>query len=196
MSTSQPDYVAAPPIKPEAKDNPLRDKGRARTVRRVSGSNSRPASPTPRPKAPAKVDYATGLKGLLPLAILPLVGLGRLKPVFFADAAAVSAKGPKVCDELSNLAQDDPRIAAIVEKATKVGPYGALLAAAMELSVQIATNHKPELIAVTGGLGAVPPMQLINSFTEEMAAEADKIRQEAETLANSNGASSGSNVSS
>jgi hypothetical protein len=86
------------------------------------------------------------------------------RPVFAADAAAITIHAPNIASALNQLAQERPEIAAVLERVLQVGPYGVLIAAVAPLALQILANHGalPE-----GALGTIPQKQLIASFVPE-----------------------------
>lgn len=114
-----------------------------------------------RRKQPERVDYKTPLVGLaqLPAGILAMVGMR--KPVFAADAAAITIHAPPIAGALDDLAHEDPAAAAVLDRVLQVGPYGALLAACAPLVLQVLANHEA---IPPGALGTRTPQDLINSF--------------------------------
>jgi hypothetical protein len=107
------------------------------------------------------IDYRTPIIGLfqIPAGILSIAGMRR--PVFAADAAAITIHGPNIADALDKLAQERPEIAAILERVLQVGPYGVLIAAVAPLTLQILANHDA---LPPGALGTVPPAELVSQF--------------------------------
>jgi hypothetical protein len=149
--------------------------------RRSGVRNPKPGATTAKPKAQRyQTDYRKGLNGMLQLASFPLVMLGTQKPEFLADAAAIGEHGPGVVDAVNDLAQDDPRLAAVLDKILGMGPYGALIAATLPLVAQLLANHKILPLPVLQGMGAKDPDALIAKLVREMEAQA---RAEAEELA-------------
>lgn len=97
-----------------------------------------------RTKKKTGVDYTEAVAGLLqlPAGALAAIGAGRDKPEFLADSVVISHYAPAIATAVSDLANDRPEVAAVLDKVLKVGPYGALLAAVMPMTVQILANHK------------------------------------------------------
>lgn len=112
-----------------------------------------------RPRKKSGTDYREGIEGLLqlPAAALAVVGSqtdkqGHLThPEFLADASAIADAAPKIASAVSDLANDRPEVAAVLDKILKVGPYGALITAVLPLAAQILTNHR---VIPAGLLGA------------------------------------------
>lgn len=134
---------------------------------------------TRRRKQPDRVDYKTPLIGLaqIPAGILAMVGMR--KPVFAADAAAITVHAPPIAGALDDLAHEDPAAAAVLERVLQVGPYGAVLAAVAPLVLQLLANHDA---IPAGALGTIPPRELIRSFVppevrEQMAAAEEAAAQ-------------------
>jgi hypothetical protein len=138
-------------------DGTPRDKPGRRPGQKT-GTGSRPR---PRQTARAAVDYETPLLGLfqLPAGVLAIAGMQ--KPVFAADAGAITIHAPHIAKALHDLAQERPEIAGILDRVLQVGPYGVLIAAIAPLVLQILTNHGA---LPPGMLGTIPPEQLIASF--------------------------------
>jgi len=137
---------------------------RAKPGRRAgqpSGTGTRRRSTTTAREA---TDFETPLLGLfqLPAGVLAIAGMQR--PVFAADAAAITVHAPNIASALNDLAHERPEIAAILERVLQVGPYGVLIASVAPLALQILANHGalPE-----GALGTIPQKQLIASFVPE-----------------------------
>lgn len=126
---------------------------------RKGGSSS--GTTTRRRREPARVDYKTPILGLfqLPAGVLAIAGMQR--PVFAADAAAITVHAPNIAQALDDLAHERPEVAAVLDRVLQVGPYGVLIAATVPLALQVLANHEA---LPQGALGTVPPAQLIDSF--------------------------------
>ncbi|HWW95507.1 MAG TPA: hypothetical protein VN375_19210 [Vicinamibacteria bacterium] len=148
----------APPVAPEI---PLtksgKPDGRSRAAREARGQQPTAPGKKPTPAASRKGarDYRKGIEGIGQLVA------GGLMFVAPADAAAVGFHTPPIAEALNDLAQEDPRFAAMLDKLMKVGPYSALLAAVAPLMLQILCNHGK---MPAGILGTVPPEHLIEAF--------------------------------
>ena len=132
--------------------------GRTRAGRAARAAS--PGAPPPRrgpgrpSTKPKPKDYRAGVEGIGQLAA------GALLFVNHADAAAVMVHTPPIAQALHDLAQEDPRVAALLDKLLQVGPYGALLAAVAPLVLQVLCNHGK---VPTGLLGTVAPEQLVEA---------------------------------
>src|SRR6267154_2245229 len=76
------------------------------------------------------------LNGLGQIVQLPLIGFK-----LHADAGAVGLYWPPIAKEISKLADGDERIAHLIDPLIKIGPYTALIAAALPFFAQLAVNH-------------------------------------------------------
>lgn len=108
-----------------------------------------------------------------------LVGLGQLAQVpllatkQYADAGAVSLYWPNVAKEIAVLADTNEQIAKLIDPLIQVGPYTALIAAALPFVMQIAVNHK---LVQAGAMGTVPGESLAAQIETAM------VQQELEAL--------------
>lgn len=116
---------------------------------------ARPASSGGRSKTKGP-DYKRQLDGMLQLVCMPLVFTAP------ADAAALVVHGDGITSALADLAHEDPRVAAVLERVLAVGPYGALLSACLGLGGQLAVNHGLVPVQMAQYLGAVSPDVLMN----------------------------------
>lgn len=119
----------------------------------------------PRAKTSAALpDYRDGVAGLLQIPAFILASAGRLNPVLEYDGIAVAVATPSIAEAVNALAQEEPRVAAVLDKILQVGPYGALLGALVPLVAQIAVNHKR---IPAGTLGTQEPEALKASLLGE-----------------------------
>jgi hypothetical protein len=146
--------------------------------RAVSAPRPRTTAATGRPaarKSPTgAVDYRPGLNGWLQILSLPLALAGRVRPVLALDAAAVSIHGPGVTDALNTVAQDQPEVAAVLDKIMAVGPYGVLIGAIIPLVAQIGANHGKIPSSVATGMGAIDPATLKDQLDAHSRAMTDQ----------------------
>ncbi len=124
---------------------------------------TRKAGPRAKPSA-ALPDYREGVAGLLQIPAFILASAGRLNPVLEYDGIAVAVATPNIAEAVNALAQEEPRVAAVLDKILQVGPYGALLGALVPLVAQIAVNHKR---LPAGTLGTQEPEALKASLLGE-----------------------------
>jgi hypothetical protein len=84
---------------------------------------------------------------------------------FKADAVTVASNGDQLADACVQLAHNDPKFAAALDKVCAAGPYAALITIAVGIGSQVARNHKPALKLP----GTVDPAELLKPRQEEMA---------------------------
>jgi len=126
-------------------------------------------------KAPPRKRAASGSPGVRSAVAQPetrslnekrtdgLLGLGQLGQGLclmfglYADAAAIGQHFPPMAKELSNVADDSDVVAKPIDLIIQVGPYGALIATAMPLVMQLMANHKMVNAEMLMGQGVVPP---------------------------------------
>jgi hypothetical protein len=129
---------------------------------------------SPRAKKKSGTDYTEGIAGLLqlPAAALGIAGSQGKKPKYelLADAAVITYYTPGIATAVNDLAQDRPEVAAVLDKILKVGPYGALLAAVMPMTLQILANHK---ILPAGHMGTQTVEQVLGIPTESREGDPD-----------------------
>lgn len=152
---------------PKKKPGPAPGTPRASSAPRKAA----PTAPKPTRKAGprAKVsaatpDYREGIAGLLQIPAFILASAGRLNPALEYDGIAVAVATPNIAEAVNSIAQDEPRVAAVLDKILQVGPYGALLGALVPLAAQIAVNHKR---IPAGTLGTLEPEALKASLIGE-----------------------------
>jgi hypothetical protein len=104
------------------------------------------------PRKPIKAQREEALNGMGQIAQIPLVTMRM-----YADVGAMSIHWPNIAKELANLAETQEPIAAVIDPLIKIGPYTALIAAVMPLTMQVLVNHK---MAPAGAMGTVPASSL------------------------------------
>lgn len=134
---------------------------------------SAPAASHPADKT---TERSQGLKGWAQIGEAFLIGFRQ-----YADAATVSMYSPPVCDEVAKLAEDNDKIASIVDPVVSTGPYGALLAALLPMFAQLAVNHGR---IKAGAMGTVSPDLLTARVEADLArAQARALREQQEAEA-------------
>jgi hypothetical protein len=121
---------------------------------------SRPRTRTTK-TTPALTNYRDPLLGLFQIPAGALAIAGMQKPVFAADAAAITIHAPNIAEALDQLAQERPEIAAVLDRVLQVGPYGVLIAAVAPLALQVLTNHG---VIPIGVMGTQHPQTLVANF--------------------------------
>lgn len=127
----------------------------------------KPAKKATAKTAGAAPDYRAGALALLQLPAVALTVASKFKPKLALDAAAVTLHAPNLAEAAAMTAQADERFAAILDKALSIGPYGALLGAALGLGMQIAANHGA--VPVVPEMGILSPEELIAAATGQPA---------------------------
>lgn len=136
----------------------------------ADGSAPRQTAPKPSRKAAtprarvAAPDYRAGIAGVLQVPTAALAMAGRFKPVLAYDAAAIAIHTPSIAEALNTLAQEEPRVAAVLDRVLAIGPYGAIVGVAVALTAQIAVNHKRLPAEAGAAFGAVEPDTLMASM--------------------------------
>lgn len=136
---------------------------RTKSVRRPGRPRSGEAKPKPRTRnktpEPEPTNYTESLNGTfvqLPAAVLFAIGSQRNNVLLLADAYTLAKHGPPVTTAVNEIAQKDARWAAILDRITAVGPYGALVMAVVPMIAQFAANHGAPKV-----LGAVSVEELL-----------------------------------
>lgn len=164
-----------------------------------------------RPRAQAQTvttkrhEREEGLNGLF-----QVVSAGLLMARQPADAAAVAEHGPNISREAAILADQNGNVAKALDYITAVGPFAALLGAAMPLVLQILANHGTIPAAALAPMGVKDPKALqaqyeADALREYLAAQAEQqqaleqlaeVQREAQAraLAQQNGKSSPTDV--
>lgn len=112
------------------------------------------------------VDYRAGILGLLqlPALVLGLVARTTGNPALALDSATITLHAPDLAEAIDATAQAQPWLAAILDKAVEVGPYGALVTAVLPLALQLAANHGR--VPANEQFGILTPEQLIEAVTK------------------------------
>lgn len=158
----------------EVTDDPIPDPPEARTeAPRVStrrpargrqstgprrASKSQKRAPTTAVPGPAET-----VRGLLqiPATAVVMVGQRAGSVPLVADGATVLIHGPAFADAVEEWAKADPRVAVILEKLVMFGPASAVAMALVIMGAQFYRNHDEGSAPLTGGLGAVPAVEII-----------------------------------
>lgn len=128
----------------------------------------------PKTKAELRQD---ALNGVLQVGQLACITTGQ-----FADAGAIGIHGPKLANEIVQLAENNSKIAAKVDLLIEIGPYAGIVAAAIPFLAQLFVNHgliKAEMFA---NAGVVEPADLENHMKMEMMRRAMEVRQQQQEM--------------
>jgi len=135
--------------------------------------NAKAAPKTTTAPAPSTDERAKALSELLAIPTAVLV-TRRM----FADAGTVQAFGPRLMTEIAKIAASQPRVAAVVDPLTKIGPFSELLSVAVIMGLQFGVNHGQ---VPAGVMGTVPPSMLAAQIETEIArAEVNALRMQLE----------------
>lgn len=154
--------------------------------KRAPASSKAPVGPPPAlvvaEKSPLNQERFEGMMGIAQLGqgVCLMMGL-------HADAMTIGKFFPPVAKELANIADENESVAKPLDFLIKVGPYGALIAAAMPLVMQLAVNHKMADPLAMQGFGVVAPEVLEAQMKAEMMrmqAQAMQAQQAAVNAAN------------
>jgi hypothetical protein len=85
-----------------------------------------------------------------------------------ADGATLLYHGPALAEATIQLAEYDPRIAALLENLVKFGPYGAFLTVAFAITVQGLRNHEAGPPEALESFGAMKPEEIIRKAGMEI----------------------------
>lgn len=95
------------------------------------------------------------LNGVLQVGQLACLTFGQ-----FADAGAIGMHGPKLADEIVQLAENNSKIASKVDLLIEVGPYAGIVAATIPFLAQLFVNHGIIKAETFANAGVVEPSQL------------------------------------
>jgi hypothetical protein len=155
---------------------------------RKTAAKRAPAPPPPAVEIGAKSALnQSRFEGLMGLAQL---GQGVcLMSGLYADAMTIGKFFPPVAVEVANIADDNESVAQPLDFIIKIGPYGALIAAAMPFVMQILANHGVIDATKAAGQGIVPPQVLEAQMKAEMMRmQAEAMREQQQAINEANAA--------
>lgn len=116
-----------------------------------------------------------------------LEGIGQLVSAGFlfarqpADAITVNKYWPAISLETARLAEDNPQLASQVDKLIVVGPYTAIIEAALPMFLQLAVNHGKLDATSVESLGVVSRKTMMaKAQVAIMQAEVEAMREQVE----------------
>jgi hypothetical protein len=142
-----PGEEKAPPKRgPKAEPGPSEEKPRVdkeppKRRGRPPGSGKAQAQPA---AAASRIDRVQAVQGLIQLAAAGcLMASGRAKnPVpLKADAITLAGNSEGLATAVADAAEQDEKLARLVDKIAVAGPYGALIVVAFGVGSQLARNH-------------------------------------------------------
>lgn len=176
------DPIAPAPPKLDAEAPFGRNKKTGEPNKRPPGPGRPPKART-KPKAGKDTNQATespeaiserrtaGVESLFNVGAAMALGLSvRFGDALKADAVVLSKSAEPMAKACTEVAEQDPRFAALLDKITASGPYAALAATAVPIVAQLAMNHG---VTAMRALNAVPPEQLLAQLDEVPDAGSD-----------------------
>jgi hypothetical protein len=115
---------------------------------------------------------------MLQIPAFALGAAGQLNESLALDGAALSMHAPGIAEALNDLANDNPAVAAALDRILSVGPYGAIIGACLPLAFQIAANHKKIPDAMAKSCGALPADEFRARLIGERAAYEKNVADE------------------
>jgi hypothetical protein len=91
-----------------------------------------------------------------------------------ADGATIIVHGGPFAEALAKIAENDPRMMALLEKLLAFGPYGEALALAIPFAAQFIRNHNEPAAPILEGFGAVPPEQIITAASLDIPVDVSR----------------------
>jgi hypothetical protein len=163
--SATPADVPAPPKKPVADDT---DAAKPRRGRPPKSEQPRVTAATAAAAPGLDKQRLDGVKGFAQVAAGFCLVLDTRTPeshlAWRADAVTIANAADSMAVACVEVAKANPGFAAALDKVTKVGPYGALLAVGLGVAGQLARNH-----GVKAGemLGAVAPEKLLAALEDD-----------------------------
>jgi hypothetical protein len=121
---------------------------------------NRPASGPTQTKARAKAVFDALT---IPVSGLAMAGKALGNKALVADAITLGHAVPAIATTVAEVADQDERIAAIVDKLVQTGPYAALVTALVPVALQIAANHNAAIARAGRPLGVRTVDEIIES---------------------------------
>jgi hypothetical protein len=151
--------VEAPREPSEPRVTRVRRPGRSAPRGRPRGSKNKP-----KPE-PEEQQLEQAIRGILQLPAAGFIIAGQRvhSTPLVADGATILVHGPGVAKAIVEIAENDPRVMALLEKVLAFGPYGVLLAALIPAVAQGIRNHNEPAAPLLEGFGAVAPERIISA---------------------------------
>jgi len=152
---------------PKAKPGRPAGSGGPRPLRSAKAPSPGKAAPKAKSSSRPKRSYRDALMGFVQFPAAGLAMASARKPELGADADTLMVFGPAVVDAVDELANEDARLAALLDRVVAVGPYGKLLAVVLPMTLQVMANHN---VIPAGQLGTMTTEQL-HSVAEQVVAQ-------------------------
>lgn len=104
--------------------------------------------------------YTDGCMRLLRTLVAPLMVVGQRNQAVAADAATLAEHGPALADAVGQLAAEEARVAAALDRLMSVGPYGEVFSVLLTMGAQLSYNHGVLPPAVGQNMGLADPAVL------------------------------------
>jgi len=139
-------------------------KGRPRGTATPPGKNSRPN------KATSAVSTEQRAQAVFDALSIPVAGIAMAAQAsgsqpLLADAIVIGKAAPALSIAIAQVADQDDRVARIVDSLVQTGPYAVLFTALMPVVLQIAANHSPRIAEATGMMGTKSPADIVAGAT-------------------------------
>jgi hypothetical protein len=173
-----------PPPPPETAKRSVRRPGR--TGSRTGGKTGSTARKRPSTKKPPPgPSLEDGIRGLIqiPAAGCIMAGQRMNSLPLVADGATLLYHGPALAEATVQLAENDPRIMALLENLVKFGPYGMFVTVCFTIGVQISRNHELAAPPILESFGALPPEQIVGAAGMEIEVQVSPNGQRDEDVA-------------
>lgn len=140
----------------------------ARKRGRQAGAAKQPSAR--RAKRQPKGSYANGIMALLgiPAMVCDMAAKATGNIAFEADKATIVQMAPGFAQGMDEWAQQDPRVAAMLDKVIGVGPAAAVVSSLVFAGVQVAANHK--VIPAAPQMGILSAEEKVAAYHAEQAA--------------------------
>lgn len=106
-------------------------------------------------------ERANGVAGLAQIAAAVPLMLAKTtgNMAWTADAVTIASNAPAIADACVQVAKNDARFAAALDKVCSSGPYAALISVGLSVGMQCLRNHRPAMALP----GTVHPDELLRS---------------------------------
>lgn len=103
----------------------------------------------------------------IPVAGLAMAGQAAGSKPLIADAIVVGKASPQIAMAIAQVADQDDRVARLVDSLVQTGPYAALFTALLPVVVQLGANHSAKFAQAGAMLGAKSVDDIVAEATEQ-----------------------------
>lgn len=140
-----------------------------------------PAPPPSKPKAKVNTSRKRAREDAIN-GIFQLTGAGLMMMGQVPDAAAIAQHGPNIASETASIAESNDGLGRVIDYLTSVGPYAALIAAVMPLTLQLLANHGKVPASALAQFGVIDPDVLRVQAEAEAMQMAAQAMEDAKTM--------------